>query len=141
METLPQRTGPISLVLVDLDHFKHINTKFGHAGGDQVLIRIGRTILDEAFDTDVCIRMGGEEFAIFLFDCNEAGAQKFAQRLHTRIRDRHVHLTDGRLVKVTASVGCGQYQHGESARAFYDRVDQALYAAKDAGRDCIRSAA
>ncbi len=140
MDTLPHRVGPVSLVMVDLDNFHQINSKFGHSGGDQVLIRVGKTILDEAFDTDFCVRLGGEEFAIILRDCDESGAQKFAERLHGRIRDRVVHLNDGRIVKVTASLGYAQYRPGEDTRAFYDRVDQALYVAKSTGRDCIRLA-
>lgn len=141
LESLPHRIEVISMVLIDLDFFKSINDKYGHVVGDAVLARFGAILRTVSHETDTSVRIGGEEFAVILRGCNEAGAAKYAARLHSRIKeDLVIHLEDGRLVNVTASLGYAQYRGEEDPWVFYKRVDQALYAAKNAGRNCIRAA-
>ncbi|MDY7574459.1 GGDEF domain-containing protein [Actimicrobium sp. CCI2.3] len=133
---------PYAVVMVDLDYFKVINDTYGHAAGDRVLEQAARLITRSVRLSDIAARYGGEEFCILLRDCGEAEAARFAQRLVKESGQLAVRLQDERLASFTISVGyacrfvdCVSDGPAETVRAALERADQALYAAKRAGRN------
>ncbi|MDZ7827831.1 MAG: sensor domain-containing diguanylate cyclase [Gammaproteobacteria bacterium] len=122
-----------SLLMLDLDHFKRVNDERGHAAGDILLERVAEVIGHHVRQTDVAARWGGEEFIVLLPSTSETGAARLAEKLREAIGK--VSHDDGS--GVTVSVGYGQYARGEGRDAFLARLDQALYAAKEAGRDRV----
>jgi diguanylate cyclase (GGDEF)-like protein len=129
----------LSLIAIDLDHFKKVNDTFGHMGGDGVLREFGLLLAQAARAGDMVARTGGEEFSILLPDTGSAGAVNLANRLCDRIR-RHVFLANGKPVGITASMGIisARPGRGDSDSNLKLRADEALYGAKHAGRDCVR---
>lgn len=126
----------MSLLMMDIDDFKEFNDTFGHQAGDDVLAGLGEVLVDATRDADVPARYGGEEFVVVLPDTRVDGAVDAAERIRERL-DREVF--QGR--KVTVSIGVAEYpRHGESATELIAAADVALYAAKDAGRDCVVAA-
>ena len=94
-----------AVVMVDIDHFKSINDRYGHAGGDAVLTHTGRLIANSMRLTDVAVRYGGEEFCIYLKGCSEHDAAQFAQRLVRHAAKDQVRLPNGQFVGFTMSAG------------------------------------
>ena len=124
---------PLSMLMLDLDHFKQVNDEYGHAAGDELLRQVAESIVGELRQTDVAARWGGEEFVVLLPATRLVGATQVAEKLRTAVA--RTTTSDGH--GVTASIGCGEYQGGESHDAYLRRLDDALYAAKDAGRDRV----
>ena len=129
-----RRTGhPISLVLGDLDHFKQVNDRLGHPRGDEVLRRAGETLRSTNRRIDLAARVGGEEFAVLLPDSDERGAHVAAERMRRAIREAFV---DDPL-PLTISFGIASFPaHGDNTDDLMESADQALYTAKEIGRDC-----
>ena len=129
-----QRTGgPLALVVFDVDHFKAINDRFGHAAGDDALREIGDAVNAAVRRSDVFGRLGGEEFALVLPDTDMAGAALTADKLRRRLGERAVAGP-----AVTVSFGVAEVHDGTGdAREMFDEADRALYAAKRAGRDRV----
>lgn len=133
----------LSLLLIDVDHFKRINDTFGHPGGDKVLQEIGAHLMERARETDLPARIGGEEFAVLLPSTKLDGARIIAENLRDRVSQHH--FTDAG--RVTISIGVAIYdpsdesmlrdQHGER---FLGVADEALYRAKAAGRNRVEVA-
>lgn len=130
---------PPCLLLADIDHFKRINDSYGHAFGDQVLQAVAQVFKQHAPAAGLAARVGGEEFALLLPTASLDTAQALAERLRATIAASRIRRQGGSdsVERVTLSLGVAPYRHGESARAFVDRADQALYAAKAAGRDRV----
>jgi diguanylate cyclase (GGDEF)-like protein len=128
-----------SMILVDIDLFKKVNDTYGHEAGDAVLRQLAKTLGDGVRTVDICARFGGEEIALLLPQTPVAGALELAERLRRAIADRPV-MHEGAAIRVTASFGVAGYPetvpHGEQ---FFPAADKALYAAKRAGRNCVRS--
>jgi diguanylate cyclase (GGDEF)-like protein len=129
----------LALIAIDLDHFKKVNDTYGHLGGDAVLREFGQMMTQAARAGDMVSRTGGEEFAILLPDTGSEGAKLVADRLCERLR-AHTFITNGKKVQLTASFGVVSTRPGrdESDANLKQRGDEALYSAKDAGRDCVR---
>jgi len=131
---------PVALLMVDLDHFKSVNDRHGHAGGDAVLQDFVKTARAVIRGSDLLGRVGGEEFAALLPQTDLAGAAALAQRLQTLVRARPV-LLDSGTVAYTVSIGVATLQPGASpARAVESLMlaaDVALYRAKSEGRDRV----
>jgi len=127
---------PISLLILDIDHFKQINDRFGHQAGDQVLIDLVRMIAGSLRSVDSLFRWGGEEFVVLLPNTGRAGCQKLAERLRQTVAD-HAFPTVGNL---TISLGGAALERDEAASHWFERADQALYAAKRSGRNRIEVA-
>ena len=129
---------PLSLLMLDVDHFKSINDSFGHAAGDRVLARIGASCLAVGKrESDVAARIGGEEFAVLLPETNADAARAVAERLRYVVRD-NAPVIDGRRLEVTVSIGVAEAAPGVSqTQALMEAADQALYAAKRAGRNRV----
>ena len=129
---------PVSLVMVDIDHFKRVNDTFGHEAGDAVLRRVAGLIQEAVRSTDVCVRYGGEEIALLLAHTGRAAAMEMAERLRERIAST-VAFHKGATIPVTASFGVATYLEPVSERgSLFPRADEALYRAKADGRNCVR---
>lgn len=127
--------------MVDIDHFKRVNDRWGHADGDRVLAEVARRIRHEVRAGDLATRYGGEEFLVLLPDTALQAASDVAERIRGAIASEPVALGGGRVV-VTASVGVAQLRDGEDNAALVARADTALYRAKQQGRNrCVADAA
>ncbi|MCK9469106.1 MAG: sensor domain-containing diguanylate cyclase [Porticoccaceae bacterium] len=134
-----RRGSPMSLLAIDLDHFKSINDQFGHQGGDSLLKGVVGLLKEQIRDSDVLCRWGGEEFMLLLEDCSLENALQRAEQLRASVKAFRVRY--GREdIGVTISVGVAEYRPRETLSALVNRADGALYSAKREGRDCIRSA-
>ncbi len=131
-----EQGAALSLIIVDIDHFKRINDTHGHAAGDQVIAAIGRLLAGALRPKDLCGRIGGEEFCMIAFKCDGDGAKSLAGRLRSAINRLMVPWSTQEL-RVTASFGAAQWQPHEPYGEAFKRADAALYEAKRAGRDCV----
>lgn len=132
---------PVSLLAVDLDHFKRINDGFGHGVGDRVLRHFVRTARRELREQDTMARFGGEEFVALLPRVCVAEAEGVAERLARRFADAPL-VVDGRRVEATVSVGVAELDAGrERLEGLLERADDALYRAKSRGRNQVQRAA
>jgi diguanylate cyclase (GGDEF)-like protein len=130
----------VSMILFDLDYFKEINDRHGHLCGDAVLSAIGKRMKEVLRGSDLKCRYGGEEFLVLLPETPLHGARRVAETLRKEIADRPVPWS-GEALTVTASFGLAQTLPGEvNVQALLARADQALYQAKDDGRNCVRAA-
>jgi len=127
---------PVSVIMVDLDFFKRINDRCGHPIGDSVLQQTAAIIYENIRNSDYLIRIGGEEFLIFMPYTNLNGALVAAEKLRYEL-EKNDHPIAGRY---TASFGVAQRLEGEGYIGLYNRVDEALYRAKRSGRNCVISA-
>jgi diguanylate cyclase (GGDEF)-like protein len=129
---------PVSIIMFDLDHFKDINDRYGHLAGDAVLNAIGKRIKEVLRGSDLKCRYGGEEFLVLLPETPLHGARRVAETLRREIAERPVPWA-GEGLTITASFGLAQTMPGEvNVQAIISRADQALYRAKDDGRNCVR---
>src|SRR6188474_370609 len=132
---------PMTLIVFDLDHFKAINDRYGHLAGDAVLGAVGGRMNAVLRGSDLKCRYGGEEFLILLPDTPAQGAQRVAETLRREIEANSIPWNDEQL-RVTASFGITAITPGEmDPLAAIARADEALYRAKQDGRNCVRSAA
>jgi diguanylate cyclase (GGDEF)-like protein len=129
-----RRGQPLSVVLVDLDHFKSYNDVYGHQEGDALLVLVAQAIRDSIRVTDLAARWGGEEFAVILTGTPHDGAKVVAEKIRQAIAALPAHR------KVSASVGICSWEEGLDAPKLVHRADQALYGAKRTGRNRVRSA-
>jgi diguanylate cyclase (GGDEF)-like protein/PAS domain S-box-containing protein len=134
--------GAIGVIMIDLDHFKEFNDAFGHDGGDAVLKEFSQLLMARTRKVDIVCRYGGEEFLIVLPGASLADTLNRAENLLAEIRSMTVVLRGRELQSVSASMGVALYpEHGETARSLIRAADDALYAAKANGRDCVMLAA
>lgn len=126
---------PITLVMIDIDHFKKINDNYGHDIGDFILRECVRT-LQECFsrEEDFIARLGGEEFAVILPGCNAHASAKIVERSMERIR-KEAFLHGPHQIRFTVSMGIAQIVPGQNAETWYKRADSALYDSKTTGRN------
>ena len=127
---------PLSILLLDLDHFKQINDDFSHLAGDEVLRDLGQILQQVCRDVDTPVRYGGEEFLISLMGLNLFSAAKVAERIRTQVL-AHQWPASIEARSITISIGVAQAQIGESLSNLIDRADQALYRAKSLGRNRV----
>lgn len=127
---------PLSIALLDVDHFKRLNDTYGHEAGDQALVHLAQTVKDILRPTDVVARYGGEEFVIILPDTTAEDAVKIMTRLQRELTKRFF-LHDNQRILITFSAGVAQREGRESAESMIARADEALYRAKQAGRNRV----
>ena len=128
-----------ALLMVDVDLFKRVNDEHGHLAGDLMLREIARAAGDTLRQPDLLGRFGGEEFIVFLPHADPLGALDAAERIRERVAQLSLEWK-GQVVRATVSVGVAALdQSHDSLAALIQDADQALYAAKDAGRNCVRS--
>lgn len=130
---------PLSLLMLDIDHFKAVNDQHGHAAGDELLVEFTQRVAAGLRRYDQFARLGGEEFLIALPDCDLSEALHTAERLRRGIASAPFSAT-GQAVAITASVGVTRLHGGETrVEGMLKRADAALYAAKDAGRNRVEA--
>jgi two-component system cell cycle response regulator len=128
---------PLSLLLLDIDHFKNYNDSFGHLEGDKVLMRLAKIIKSCLRKLDTAYRYGGEEFTIILPETSGAEAETVAHRIKAAVEKEGFHPEADNPQTVTVSIGVTQYHPGEELAAFIKRADLAMYQSKQAGRNRV----
>lgn len=126
-----------SLIMLDLDHFKKVNDRYGHLTGDDVLEKVAALIRGNLRNTDVAGRYGGEEFIIILTRTDLTGAQVVAQRIRRMIETAEMKDSAGNVFSITVSQGLAGWDPGEDAHSLIYRADEALYKAKENGRNRV----
>lgn len=135
-----RKTLPLSLLLIDVDHFKDFNDTYGHTAGDDTLVAVAQCLADATRRPgDTAARYGGEEFVVLLPDTGEAGAALVAENIRMSVQALgHHHVGSAhRVVTVSVGIACTTEQSFATLRAFVDRADSALYHAKDMGRNQV----
>jgi len=137
---------PLAIVIADLDRFKAVNDRYGHLGGDLVLQRVAAELKNQLRETDFIGRFGGEEFLMVLPETTLEGARSFAEKARRRVEQLEIRLEQGERISLTVSLGVAsraEIQAGPllKARALIAAADEALYAAKRAGRNRVEVAA
>lgn len=128
-----------AFLMVDIDRFKEYNDRYGHLVGDVILKEVARIIKDSLRQIDLVCRYGGEEFSILLTETDKTGAMFAAERIRQSVESRHIRAYDEDL-RVTISVGISVFpQQGRDSQELIDKADQALYQAKEAGRNKVRA--
>jgi two-component system cell cycle response regulator len=128
---------PLSLLVLDVDHFKEVNDTYGHDAGDVVLRGLARVLTEFARKSDWVVRWGGEEFVLALPQTSEAGARIVAERVRGKVANTDHRLPNGKLIRVTISVGLASVTARWELDAVVARADKALYAAKAGGRNRV----
>lgn len=126
-----------TIVLIDIDHFKNVNDSFGHGVGDDVLVSFARCVEPLLRQGDFFGRYGGEEFILVLPMTDSAAAAQLAQRIRGRLKESDLLAGQQHAWCLSASFGVAEIRSGESLDSWLVRMDQALYRAKDNGRDCV----
>ena len=128
---------PLSLLLLDIDHFKHYNDTYGHLEGDKVLVRISQIIRSCLRKLDTAYRYGGEEFTVILPETTCEEAQNVAERIRNAVKaEKFDPETEGNII-ITISIGVTQYSPEEELSAFIQRADKAMYTSKQNGRNKV----
>nr|WP_086491475.1 sensor domain-containing diguanylate cyclase [Novosphingobium panipatense] len=135
LTSMPEDSEAGCLALFDLDHFKQINDRYGHATGDDVLVRFVTILRGAVRDGDLVARLGGEEFAVLLGGLSLDQAHLVCERIRTRLEDTAIQDSLGNIVKATVSVGLAPLLPGEENRVVMTVADNALYRAKQEGRN------
>ncbi len=138
MDRSKRYSTPLSILMLDLDHFKQVNDQYGHLAGDEVLKNFSNTLTDLSRTTDVVGRFGGEEFIVVLTDTQEHYAHQYAERICELLKLLKHKIGPEKDVHVTCSIGVAAYAESlASVSAFIARADSALYKAKGLGRDQV----
>jgi len=132
---------PLCLLLLDIDHFKNFNDTYGHQTGDQVLRLVAMTLKSNVKGKDLVARYGGEEFVAILpaTELDDALAVAENIRMAIQVKELLKRSTNEKLGRITASVGVAAFRHDDTAATLIERADRSLYAAKNAGRNCVIS--
>ncbi len=122
---------PMSVLLIDVDHFKRVNDTYGHNVGDRVLSELSQVLKENIRSTDSLSRWGGEEFLIIAANLSLEEAIKFGEKLREKVEESNFSGIEG----LTVSIGISQHRPGEPFNKLYERVDEAMYSAKNSGRN------
>jgi len=141
LRLLSQADHPLSLILLDIDYFKQVNDAHGHLVGDQVLVSLARILRQNARDSDIPCRFGGDEFLLVLDGMDSAAATAVAERLRRAVAVADIRFNEER-ISITISAGVASLEAGCALdlRALTSRADLALYEAKHTGRDRVVAA-
>ena len=129
---------PMSLFIIDIDHFKRVNDTYGHGVGDMVLAETGLRIRKSLRETEIVARYGGEEFAVILPHTRIEEAAIAAERVRSVMESNRILIDESRSLHITISIGVGALSENDKDRSnLVERADLALYQAKQNGRNCI----
>ncbi|MBA5203102.1 diguanylate cyclase [Pectobacterium aroidearum] len=131
---------PLSIAMIDIDHFKTVNDTYGHAAGDNILKRIAEVLYESTRNSDYVFRYGGEEFMIVLIETPKVAAHTIIERLRKKIQDHPIHLQNGESITMTISAGIAVYSGHPDYECLIKAADDALYQAKANGRNRIEYA-
>ncbi|GEK58969.1 hypothetical protein CHL76_06695 [Marinococcus halophilus] len=135
LEQASKTKQAVSLLIIDIDHFKDINDQYGHAAGDDILRQLGAVLLEMVRPEDSVYRKGGEEFTIILFGCSGFRAAGIAERIRQRV-EKYPFITEHRTLNITVSTGVSTFPDtAVEERELFKQADEALYQAKDQGRN------
>jgi len=126
-----------ALLMIDLDHFKEINDRWGHLCGDEVLRQVADILRGLSRTSDVCARFGGEEFCILLPNSPREGARLLGERIRLKVIGARQKIACAHGWPQAVSIGAAEYQANEGIENFLSRADAALYAAKTQGRNRV----
>lgn len=132
---------PLAAVILDIDHFKNINDRHGHAVGDEVLVKVGQILTQLTRSSDCVARWGGEEFIMLLPDTDLETATEFAERIRCALEEMELFAKNSVRVQITASFGVAQLQPGQDLEKLIIAADDALYSVKQSGRNRVAQAA
>jgi len=135
LERVKRTSHSFSCILLDIDHFKNFNDTFGHLIGDEILITLATTVQKQIRTTDKFARWGGEEFTILLVDTTPKEAILIAEKVRKKIEEI-VHPIAG---SISASFGVTGFREGDEINSIFKRCDDALYKAKESGRNRVES--
>lgn len=139
IEMSRRHSQPLSLLMLDIDHFKQINDTYGHSAGDEVLKAVAASIKSQLRNVDMVFRFGGEEFMILLSNTSREAAAMVGERLRFAAQAQD-YVAEGKVIELTVSLGCSTLLPGESAESLLRRADSALYVAKREGRNRLAMA-
>ncbi len=129
---------PCTVIMLDIDHFKEVNDRYGHIAGDRILCSVAQALLNTMRPADLIARYGGEEFALCLPDTSIKDSRLISERLRISIANTTTTFEEGKLLPaVTVSLGIAQMQPGQTLDSLISAADSALYRAKAQGRNCI----
>ncbi|MDL1983356.1 MAG: diguanylate cyclase [Deltaproteobacteria bacterium] len=128
---------PLSLLFMDIDHFKHYNDNYGHLEGDKVLAGVGKVIKSCLRKMDTAYRYGGEEFTVILPETSRGEVITVAKRIKDAMENEKFSPQSGKSVSITISIGATEYCRDERISAFVQRADKAMYLSKQRGRNQI----
>jgi diguanylate cyclase (GGDEF)-like protein len=131
-----RRHQPFGLLILDIDNFKQVNDFHGHQEGDKVVMAVADTILHSIRESDFAFRFGGDEFCCLLPEANNQTNNLIAQRVLKAIESNLILQQH----KISCSIGSSTYREHDSQKGIFSRADEALYNAKQAGKNCIRTA-
>jgi diguanylate cyclase (GGDEF)-like protein len=133
-----RRDECVGVLLIDIDHFKRFNDSFGHAAGDEVLRSVARFMLTHVRGEDILCRFGGEEFVLVQTKASAEAIMQRAEQLRQEIADHETEYEGQRLGRVTLSIGVSMFpDHGSGIQSLLDAADEALYSAKNSGRNRV----
>jgi diguanylate cyclase (GGDEF)-like protein len=136
IKRVSRTSEPLAMLLVDIDDFKGLNDRLGHAAGDELLVGIARIMNDTVRESDLLARYGGEEFVVLASTTDLQGAYLLAEKIRTNIAETSFILDDSlRPTRVTVSIGLARYRG--SRKTFFQSTDRALYRAKAQGKNCV----
>ena len=132
---------PLSILMLDIDHFKQVNDTYGHSAGDAVLKSFARILQQAVRETDSIARYGGEEFVIILPETSTTVAMELAERMRLRVAEHPVMVDENTQLNITVSIGIANFpEHAQNRSTLVDAADQAMYNAKEAGRNLVKIA-
>ena len=131
-----KKRKPLTLLIIDIDYFKKVNDKFGHVTGDNILKRLADVLSEAIRDGDFLARYGGEEFAIIMTNTQLKQAEEIAERLRKAVQHHHFNHKNKR-IELTISGGLAQMRKTDTLESLFERADNALYVAKESGRNRI----
>jgi diguanylate cyclase (GGDEF)-like protein len=129
---------PLTAIMIDIDHFKQVNDTCGHIDGDQVLRSLAMCLQQNTRQVDILCRYGGEEFILLLAETGIDQALQTAERIRQQIETMPI-IIGGTEIRITASLGLAEMRYAENLEQLLRHADQAMYAAKRAGRNRIRT--
>lgn len=130
--------GPLSLLLLDIDHFKQVNDTYGHRVGDKILRGVSDRLMGKIRSTDSACRYGGEEMTVILPEASLVAGRQFADRLRQSVESNPFDVDNEQQIQIAVSIGLASFpEHGEEVSALVASADKALYAAKERGRNRV----
>jgi diguanylate cyclase (GGDEF)-like protein len=137
LERSARYNSPLTLLLMDIDHFKKFNDTYGHPVGDLVLQMVAKALQGSIRNTDYCARYGGEEFVVVLIQADEAQSRILAERIRKAVESLQIQNED-KILRVTVSIGSATFPYdGATKQDLIDNADKAMYFSKQTGRNRV----